>query len=53
MTDIQAFCKKLEAAGLKLDMPPTPRPDLGLTIAFITDPWGTRVELTEGLNKKP
>jgi catechol 2,3-dioxygenase-like lactoylglutathione lyase family enzyme len=47
--DIRAFCKKLEAAGIQLDMPPTPRPDLGLTIAFVTDPWGTRVELTEGL----
>ena len=51
--DIQGFCKKLEAAGIKLDVPPTPRPDLGLTIAFVIDPWGTRVELTEGLNKKP
>jgi catechol 2,3-dioxygenase-like lactoylglutathione lyase family enzyme len=49
--DIRGFCKKLEAAGVKLDMQPTPRPDLGLTIAFLTDPWGTRVELTEGLAK--
>ena len=51
VTDIKTFCAKLEAAGLKLDMPPTPRPDLGIVIAFITDPWGTRIELTEGLNK--
>jgi len=49
--DIKKFCSELEAAGLKLDMPPTPRPDLGITIAFITDAWGTRIELTEGLNK--
>ncbi len=49
--DIKKFCSELEAAGLKLDMPPTPRPDLGLIIAFITDSWGTRVELTEGLNR--
>jgi len=47
--DIKGFCAKLEAAGIKLDMPPTLRADLGLTIAFLTDPWGTRVELTEGL----
>jgi len=47
--DIQAFCKKLEAAGMKLDMQPTRRDDLGLTIAFVTDPWGTRIELTQGL----
>jgi hypothetical protein len=33
-----------------LDMPYTKRPDLGLSIAFLTDPWGTRIELTEGLN---
>jgi len=49
--DIKTFCTKLEASGIKLDMPPTPRTDLGLTIAFVTDPWGTRVELTEGLTK--
>lgn len=48
--DLQSFCKKLEADGLKLDMPYTVRNDLGgLKIAFVTDPWGTRVELTEGL----
>jgi predicted enzyme related to lactoylglutathione lyase len=49
--DIKGFCKKLEAAGVKIDMQPTDRPDLGLVIAFFTDPWGTRVELTEGLSK--
>jgi len=49
--NIKAFCAKLEKSGIKLDLPPTPRPDLGLTIAFVTDPWGTRVELTEGLAK--
>lgn len=49
--DLQAFCKKAEAAGIKLDMPYTPRPDLGIALAFITDPWGTYIELNEGLNK--
>jgi len=49
VSDIKAFCASLEASGLKLDMPVTPRPDLGLSIAFLTDPWGTRIELTEGL----
>jgi catechol 2,3-dioxygenase-like lactoylglutathione lyase family enzyme len=51
VTDIKAFAKGLEAAGLKLDMPVTERPDLGLAIAFLTDPWGTRIELTQGLSK--
>ena len=49
LKDIKSFCAKLEAAGIKLDMPVTPVPNLGLTIAFLTDPWGTRIELTEGL----
>jgi catechol 2,3-dioxygenase-like lactoylglutathione lyase family enzyme len=49
--DLEAFCKKLEAGGIKLDTPITKVPALGLTVAFITDPWGTRIELTEGLTK--
>ncbi len=49
--DLQAFCKKAEAAGIKFDMPYTPRPDLGIALAFITDPWGTYIELNQGLNK--
>jgi catechol 2,3-dioxygenase-like lactoylglutathione lyase family enzyme len=51
VTDIKAFCANLEAAGVKLDMKPTPRPELGLVIAFLTDPWGAKIELTEGLAK--
>ena len=49
--NLEAFCRKLEAAGIKFDMPYTKRPDLGIAIAFITDPWGTYIELTEGLDK--
>jgi hypothetical protein len=26
-------------------------PALGIAIAFFTDPWGTYIELTEGLDK--
>jgi catechol 2,3-dioxygenase-like lactoylglutathione lyase family enzyme len=48
---LEAFCKKAEASGLKFDMPFTKRPDLGIALAFITDPWGTYIELNEGLNK--
>lgn len=48
--DLLAFCKKLEAAGLKLDTEPAYRPDIGISLAFLTDPWGTRIELTQGLN---
>ncbi len=49
---LEAFCKKLADSGVKLDIPYRPMPQLGLSLAFITDPWGTRIELTEGLAKK-
>jgi catechol 2,3-dioxygenase-like lactoylglutathione lyase family enzyme/predicted enzyme related to lactoylglutathione lyase len=48
---LEAFCKKAEASGQKFDMPFTKRPDLGISLAFITDPWGTYIELNEGLDK--
>lgn len=47
--DIKAIVAKAEAEGAKVETKPTQRPDLGLTIAFLVDPWGTKVELTEGL----
>jgi len=49
--DLEAFTKKLEAAGVKFDLPYRKIPALGIAIAFFTDPWGTNIELTEGLNK--
>jgi len=51
VSDLEAFTKKLEAAGVKFDVPYRKIPPLGLAIAFLTDPWGTYIELTEGLNK--
>ena len=48
--DLEAFLKKLEANGVKLDRPYTKTPT-GLAISFLTDRWGTYIELTEGLNK--
>ena len=47
---LEAFTKKLEAQGVKLTSPYRQAP-LGIWIAFITDPWGTYIELTEGLDK--
>ncbi len=47
--NLEQFCKDLEAAGAKLDMPY--RQVLGLGVAFLTDPWGTVIELTEGLDQ--
>ena len=51
--NLEAFCKKLEADGIKLAVPYRTVPALGIAIAFFTDPWGTYIELTEGLNKVP
>ena len=44
--DHQAFVKKIEAEGIKLDEPPRKVPN-GSTITYITDPWGTRIEIIE------
>ena len=49
VTDLQAFIKKLEASGIKLDRPYT-KTDTGGALAFITDPWGTYIELNERPN---
>jgi len=50
--DLDAFCKKLTADGMAFDMPFRDVPALGLKIAFIIDPVGTRIELTQGLAGK-
>ena len=47
--NLEAFCKKLEGDGVKLEMPFRDVPQIGLKIAFLSDPEGTRIELTEGL----
>lgn len=52
ITDLEAFCKKAEANGVKFDRPFTKMPDMGISLAFMTDPWGTYIELNEGLDKK-
>ncbi|MBI3682450.1 MAG: VOC family protein [Acidobacteria bacterium] len=49
--DLEAFVKRLEGMGVKFDTPYRKLAQIGLAIAFFTDPWGTYVELTEGLNK--
>lgn len=44
--DHPAFVKKLEAEGVKLDEPPRTSPT-GNVITYITDPWGTRIEIIQ------
>jgi predicted enzyme related to lactoylglutathione lyase len=48
--NLEAFTKKLESQGIKLAVPYRQVPALGIAIAFLTDPWGTYIELTEGLD---
>jgi catechol 2,3-dioxygenase-like lactoylglutathione lyase family enzyme len=47
---LEAFCNKLEAAGISFDQPYRELPS-GLGLAFLTDPWGTYIELTDGLRE--
>ncbi len=44
--DHPAFVKKIEAEGVKLDEPVRKAPS-GSVITYITDPWGTRIEIIE------
>jgi catechol 2,3-dioxygenase-like lactoylglutathione lyase family enzyme len=45
--DLQAFIKKIEADGITLDEPYRRVLGAGAAITYITDPWGTRVELVQ------
>lgn len=49
--NLEAFCKKLEARGIKFETPYRQVPEIGLNIAYITDPSGVYIELTEGYDK--
>jgi catechol 2,3-dioxygenase-like lactoylglutathione lyase family enzyme len=44
--DHPSFVKKIEAEGIKLDEPVRKAPS-GSVITYITDPWGTRIEIIE------
>jgi catechol 2,3-dioxygenase-like lactoylglutathione lyase family enzyme len=49
--NLEAFTKKLEADGIPLTVSYRKVDALNVSIAFIKDPWGTNIELTEGLAK--
>jgi catechol 2,3-dioxygenase-like lactoylglutathione lyase family enzyme len=51
--DLDAFAKKLETEGIKFDSAPRRLPNSSTKIAFLTDPWGTYIELTENLAPNP
>ncbi len=51
---IDAFVAKLQAAGIKTDAAIRNSTNAsGLRIVFVTDPWGTEIEITEGLATTP
>jgi len=49
VTHLEAFLKKLESSGVKIDSAYRLLPNSTTAIAFLTDPWGTYIELTENL----
>ncbi len=51
VSNLEAFCKQLEAKGIVFDSPYRENPDIGVATAFFTDPFGVYVELTEGLRQ--
>ncbi len=48
--DLEGFCRELAGRGIEFDVPFRRLESLGLSVAFLTDPWGTYIELTEGLD---
>jgi catechol 2,3-dioxygenase-like lactoylglutathione lyase family enzyme len=49
--NLEEFCKQLEAQGITLTVTYRKIAALDTAIAFVTDPWGTSIELSEGLAK--
>ena len=48
LDDLEAFCEQLTAKGIEFDVEYREIDSIQLKIAFITDPAGTYIELTEG-----
>jgi extradiol dioxygenase family protein len=47
--DIEAFAARLKAQGIALDTPIRQLPGTKIRSAFLTDPWGTYIEVTQAL----
>ena len=48
VVNLEEFCRQLAAKGIVFDEPYTNN-SIGFASAFLTDPWGTYIALTEGL----
>lgn len=51
VSGLKAFCAELEKKGIHFDRAYSELPEMGIALAFLTDPWGTYIELTEGLDE--
>ncbi len=51
LDDLEAFCQTLADRGIEFDVEFRELPAVGLKIAFIIDPAGVRIELTEGYDE--
>jgi catechol 2,3-dioxygenase-like lactoylglutathione lyase family enzyme len=47
--NVEDLCRNLEAAGIKLDTPYRKATAMNLAVCVLTDPWGTYIEISEGL----
>jgi len=47
--NLEAFVARLDAQGIKLDEAMRLAPNGTTKVAYLTDPWGTRIELTQNL----
>jgi Glyoxalase/Bleomycin resistance protein/Dioxygenase superfamily len=50
VSNLEAFVRSLKALGIKIEAPIRVVPNTKVKVAFLTDPWGTYIELTEGLS---
>jgi catechol 2,3-dioxygenase-like lactoylglutathione lyase family enzyme len=51
VTELKAYCAKVQASGVRFEMPYGRDPELDLFSATLTDPWGVTIRLTQGLAK--
>jgi hypothetical protein len=49
VANLDETVKQLKASGIKLEDEPRPASNGTTKVAFLTDPWGTYIELTQGL----
>ena len=47
--NVEQVCKNLEASGIKLDGAYRKATAMNLAVCVLTDPWGTYIEISEGL----